>query len=40
MLDMQAALDATEPGSFSDKIWTLDNRKLYKPIEAKEEEND
>ena len=40
MFDMQAALDATEPGSFSDKIWTLDNRKLYKPIEAKEEEND
>lgn len=33
MFDMQAALDATEPGSFSDRIWTLDNRKLYRPKE-------
>ncbi|HZK62227.1 MAG TPA: HD domain-containing protein [Anaerovoracaceae bacterium] len=30
MFDMQAALDATEPGEFSDRVWTLDNRKLYK----------
>ena len=40
MFDMQAALEATEPGGFSDKIWTLDNRKLYKPTYAKEEGND
>lgn len=32
MFDMQAALEATAPGEFSDRIWTLDNRKLYKPI--------
>ncbi|MBK5262758.1 MAG: HD domain-containing protein [Peptostreptococcaceae bacterium] len=30
MFDMQAALDVTEPGEFSDRVWTLDNRKLYK----------
>lgn len=32
MFDMQQALEATEPGGFSDKIWTLDNRKLYRPV--------
>ena len=31
MYDMQEALDATFPGEFSDRVWTLDNRKLYKP---------
>ena len=31
MFDMEAALEATESGSFSDRVWTLDNRKLYKP---------
>jgi len=31
MYDMAEALDATSPGEFSDRIWTLDNRKLYKP---------
>ena len=31
MYDMQEALEATLPGEFSDRIWTLDNRKLYKP---------
>jgi len=30
MFDMQAALEATNPGEFSDRIWTLDNRKLFK----------
>lgn len=34
MFDMQYALESTEPGSFSDRIWTLDNRKLYKPSEG------
>lgn len=33
MYDMQLALEGTEPGSFSDKVWTLDNRKLYRPAE-------
>ena len=32
MYDMQEALDATFPGEFSDRVWTLDNRKLYKPL--------
>lgn len=30
MFDMQEALDKTEPGEFSDKVWTLDNRTLYR----------
>ena len=34
MFDMEAALEATEPGGFSDKVWTLDNRKLYKPTDG------
>lgn len=33
MFDMQDALDATEPGDFSERVWTLDNRKLYKSSE-------
>ena len=31
MYDMQEALDATDPGGFSERVWTLDNRSLYKP---------
>lgn len=31
MYDMEEALFATDPGGFSDRVWTLDNRKLYKP---------
>lgn len=30
MFDMQKALNETEPGKFTDKLWTLDNRRLYK----------
>jgi 3'-5' exoribonuclease len=30
MYDMQEALEATEPGEFSERVWTLDNRRLYK----------
>ena len=30
MFDMQDVLEKTEPGEFSDRVWTLDNRKLYK----------
>ena len=30
MYDMENALSSTEEGEFSDKVWTLDNRKLYK----------
>lgn len=28
--DMEEALDATDKGEFSEKVWTLDNRRLYK----------
>lgn len=30
MYDMEEALNATEDGNFSERVWTLDNRKLYK----------
>lgn len=33
MFDMQEALEKTEPGGFSDRVWTLDNRNLYKVTE-------
>lgn len=32
MYDMEHALESTTEGEFSDKVWTLENRKLYKPI--------
>ena len=32
MYDMEEALFATKPGDFSERVWTLDNRKLYKPL--------
>lgn len=37
MFDMFDALASTEPGEFSDRVWTLDNRRLYKPEENGEE---
>lgn len=33
MFDMQEAVEKTEPGCFSDKIWTLDNRTIYRVSE-------
>ena len=36
LYDMHEALEATSPGEFSDRVWTLDNRKLYKPQEQPE----
>ena len=30
MFDMQDALEKTEPGEFSDRVWTLGNRTLYR----------
>ena len=30
MFDMEDALSNVEPGGFSDRVFTLDNRKLYK----------
>ena len=38
LFDMFDALAATEPGGFSDRVWTLDNRRLYRPMEDGEEE--
>ncbi|MDD2215478.1 MAG: HD domain-containing protein [Eubacteriales bacterium] len=29
MYDMEEALTGVEPGEFSEKVWTLDNRRLY-----------
>ena len=29
--DMENGLDGVEPGEFSEKIWSMDNRKMYKP---------
>ena len=29
MFDMQEAVEKTEPGCFSDRVWTLDNRNVY-----------
>ncbi|SHJ86698.1 3'-5' exoribonuclease YhaM family protein [Paramaledivibacter caminithermalis] len=31
MFDMKRTLESTKPKGFSDKIWTLHNRRLYKP---------
>lgn len=36
MFDMQDALVSTEPGTFSERIWALDNRKVYKPSEVED----
>ena len=33
MFDMQEALEKTEPGQFSERIWTLDNRTLFRTTE-------
>lgn len=34
MFDMQDALASTEPGTFSERVWALENRKIYKPSEG------
>ncbi|HHU78275.1 MAG: 3'-5' exoribonuclease YhaM family protein [Caldicoprobacterales bacterium] len=33
MYDMQKALETVRPGEFSDKIWLLHNRQIYRPAE-------
>lgn len=33
MFDMFDALSSTEPGEFSERVWTLENRRIYKPME-------
>ncbi|MGN0711062.1 MAG: 3'-5' exoribonuclease YhaM family protein [Anaerovoracaceae bacterium] len=32
MFDMEDALQGVEPGDFSDRVWTLDNRRIYKAV--------
>jgi 3'-5' exoribonuclease len=29
MFDMEEAISKTQPGEFSDRVWTLDNRTIY-----------
>ena len=36
MFDMEEALSGAEPGDFSERVWTLDNRRLYKSSEIQE----
>lgn len=31
MYDMEEASQSLEPGAFSERVWTLDNRRIYKP---------
>lgn len=38
IFDMYEALSGVDPGKFSDKVWTLENRKIYRP-EYPEREN-
>jgi len=33
MFDMQDAVEKTQPGCFSDRVWTLDNRNIYRVSE-------
>lgn len=33
MFDFENVLKATEVGEFSDRVWVLDNRNIYKPID-------
>lgn len=32
MFDMEDSLKGVLPGEFSERVWTLDNRKIYKPL--------
>ena len=29
MYDMRKAVNETEPGQFSERLWSLDNRRIY-----------
>ena len=35
MFDMQEVVEKTEPGKFSDRVWTLNNRTIYRRSEDK-----
>lgn len=34
LYEMQTALDAVAPGGFSERLWALDNRQIYKPTNS------
>ena len=36
LYEMQAALDSVAPGGFSERLWALDNRQIYKPNNGEE----
>jgi 3'-5' exoribonuclease len=40
MYDMQKELEAVEEGQFSDRVWVLHNRQLYKYRKAEDEGKD
>ncbi len=40
MYDMEEALEKTEPGGFSQRVWTLENRRIYRRKENKEQDAD
>ena len=40
LFDMFEALGSAEPGGFSEKVWTLDNRRVYKPTFSKDSPED
>ncbi len=35
MYDMQEAVESAEPGEFSQRVWTLDNRRIYRRMDDK-----
>lgn len=35
LFDMEEAISAVPPGEFSEKVWTLENRRVYKPTFVK-----
>ena len=35
MYDMEEAVEMTEPGEFSQRVWTLDNRRIYRRLDDK-----
>ncbi|MBR0126654.1 MAG: HD domain-containing protein [Firmicutes bacterium] len=38
MYDMEEAIEKTEPGEFSERVWTLDNRTIYRREEHSQDE--
>ena len=40
LFDMFEALGSAEPGGFSEKVWTLDNRRVYRPAFCNDDQED